>query len=169
MTSFIHSIYAVFISLPSSVQIFATGFLTIVLFVAVFFIGKSTGRHFERRINEENIRRIRSDAVKRSRAVLGGQMVEQVAPFLPGFPCNPADVRFVGKPVDFIGFPGAAEGKPVEEVLFIEVKSGSSALSKREREIKDAVNGGRVRYVEYREPEAAGDEIVSIADISPAR
>ena len=169
MTFFIQSVYAAFISFPAAVQIFVLMVLLVLLLAAVFFAGKNAGRRFERHLNEENIRLIRSDAVKRSRAVLGGQMVEQVAPFLPGFPCNPADVRFVGKPVDFIGFPGAAEGKPVEEVLFIEVKTGASALSRREREIKDAVNACRVRYVEYREPESAGDAIVSIADISPAR
>lgn len=91
----------------------------------------------------------RNDAVKRSKAVLGGQMAEQVAPFLPDFPCNPADVRFVGKPVDFIAFPGAAEDKPVREVVLIEVKTGGSKLSEREKQIKDAVEHGRVRYVEY--------------------
>ena len=156
-------------SFSASVQIFLMSVLTVLLFIGVFFIGKSAGRRVERRMNEENISCIRNDAVKRSRAVLGGQMVEQIAPFLPGFPCNPADVRFVGKPVDFVGFPGAAEGKSVEEILFIEVKSGSSVLSKREREIKNAVNTGHVRYVEYRELETAGDETVSIADISPER
>ena len=67
-----------------------------------------------------------------------------------GIPCNPADVRFVGKPVDFVGFPGAAEGKPIREVLIIEVKSGTSRLSERERQIKAAVESGRVRYMEYR-------------------
>ncbi|MCR5126171.1 MAG: hypothetical protein K6B43_13425 [Treponema sp.] len=92
----------------------------------------------------------RADAVKKSRAVIGGQVSEQLAPFLPNFPCNPGDVRFVGKPVDFVGFPGAAEGEPIKEILIIEVKSGKAQLSKREREIKDAVESGRVRYVVYR-------------------
>lgn len=117
-----------------------------------YFIGKAAGQAGERRRNQEDMMKARTDAVKRSRAVLGGQMAEQVAPFLPGFPCNPADVRFIGKPVDFIGFPGAGEGKPIEEIVLIEVKTGTSALSKREKEIKDAVKNGRVRYIEYREP-----------------
>lgn len=94
----------------------------------------------------------RADAVKKSRAVLGGLAGEQVAPFLPGFPCNPADARFVGKPVDFVAFPGAADGGEVKEVLLIEVKSGEASLSKREREIKACVQEGRLRFVEYRLP-----------------
>ena len=93
---------------------------------------------------------LRSDAIKRSRSVIGGQLAEQVAPFLPGFPCNPGDARFIGKPVDFIAFPGMTEGERVKEVLLIEVKTGKSALSGREKEIRQAVAEGRVRYVEYR-------------------
>ncbi|MBR0486830.1 MAG: Holliday junction resolvase [Treponema sp.] len=94
-------------------------------------------------------RKIRKDAIKRSRAVLGGLAGEQIAPYLPGFPCNPAEVRFVGKPVDYIGFEGAASGEEIKEILFIEVKTGQSQLSERERQIKNAVESGRVRYVEY--------------------
>ena len=94
--------------------------------------------------------RIRKDAIKRSRAVIGGQVVEQVAPFLPNFPCKPSDARFIGKPVDFIAFSGLSEYDTVDEILLIEVKTGQSDLSSRERQIKNAVKDGRVRYVEYK-------------------
>ena len=97
---------------------------------------------------------LRSDAIKRSRSVIGGQLAEQVAPFLPGFPCHPGDARFIGKPVDFIAFPGLTEDNEVHEVLLIEVKTGKSALSGREKEVRRAVAEGRVRYVEYRADEA---------------
>ena len=52
------------------------------------------------------IKNIRQDAVKRSNAVKGGQLAEQLAPFLPNFPCNPADAHFLGQPIDYIAFPG---------------------------------------------------------------
>lgn len=168
MSSTFRSLYVSFSALPVAVQSVIICFVSVLILAAAFSIGRIAGRYAERHAAENDIRLIRADAVKRSRAVLGGQMVEQVAPFLPGFPCNPADVRFIGKPVDFIGFPGAAEGKPIEEILLIEVKSGTSALSKREREIKNAVEAGLVRYVEYREPAVIG-ESVSIAESSPAR
>lgn len=103
---------------------------------------------FSRRLREA-----RKDAVKKSRAVLGGLAGEQVSPFLPGFPCNPADARFVGKPVDFVAFPGAADGDEIKEILLIEVKSGEASLSKRERQIKACAEAGRVRFVEYRIPD----------------
>ena len=95
------------------------------------------------------IKKERQDAINRSRAVIAGQMTEQVAPFLKGFPCNPSDARFIGKPVDFIAFPGLMENDEVREVLLIEVKTGTSTLSNREKEVKKAVEQGRVRYIEY--------------------
>ena len=95
-------------------------------------------------------KQVRQDAAKRSRAVRGGQMAEQIAPFLPDFPCNPEDARFIGKPFDFIAFPGLEERDEVDEILLIEVKTGSSALNKREKEVRRAVKEGRVRYIEYR-------------------
>lgn len=110
-----------------------------------FLLGKIT----EKVKIHSKIKKGRTDAVKRSRAVLGGQMAEQIAPFLPNFPCNAADIRFIGKPVDFLAFPGMAEGKSIEEVLLIEIKTGKSQLSGREKEIKSLVERGKVRYVEY--------------------
>jgi len=91
----------------------------------------------------------RRDAVERSRAALSGQVSEQIAPWLPDFPVNPSDARFVGKPVDFVAFDGADQGT-VREIVFIEVKSGRSTLSQVERSVRDAILKGRVRWVEYR-------------------
>lgn len=112
----------------------------------LFIVGMMTGLI----ISAVKNRKIRKDAVKRSRAVIGGQVAEQLAPFLPGFPCNPGDCRFVGKPVDFVVFSGMTENNVVDEVVLVEVKTGTSALSERERQIKDCINKGRVRYEEYR-------------------
>lgn len=121
-------------------------FFMLILALFVFFLGFITALFVIKKSSKSE----RKDAVNRSRAVLSGQMLEQVAPFLPDFPCNPADVRFVGKPIDFIAFPGAVSNKPISEILFIEVKSGNSVLTEREKEIKLAVEKGKVRYVEYR-------------------
>ncbi|MCQ2598051.1 MAG: Holliday junction resolvase [Treponema sp.] len=95
-------------------------------------------------------RKIRKDAVKRSKAVIGGQVAEQIAPFLPGFPYNAGDCRFVGKPVDLVVFSGMSENNQVDEIVFVEVKTGTSALTEREKQVKDCVLKGRVRYIEYR-------------------
>ncbi len=96
------------------------------------------------------LKKARQDAVKRSNAVKGGQLAEQLAPFLPNFPCNPADAHFLGQPVDYIAFPGLCEKNTVDEILLIEVKTNTSQLSSREKEIREAVKSGHIRYVEYR-------------------
>ncbi|MCR5762517.1 MAG: Holliday junction resolvase [Treponema sp.] len=123
-----------------------------VTLLVFLIIGIIIGRIVQRTKDIFLIKKERMDAVKRSRSVLGGLVGEQLAPFLPDFPCNPGDVRFIGKPIDFIAFPGISEGRHIKDVLFIEVKSGESRLSEREREIKAAVKAGRVHYVEYRIP-----------------
>lgn len=125
---------------------------TLFYIAAGLFAGILIGAVVQKLRDSAGIKKARNDAVKRSRAVLGGQFGEQLAPFLPDFPCNPGDARFIGKPVDYIAFPGTAEGRSVEEILLIEVKSGTSTLSAREKEIREAVKKGRVRYVEYRIP-----------------
>ena len=124
--------------------------LLLIFLILIFFMGFLFAFLIVKTSVHSDRKKERKDAINRSRAVLSGQMLEQVAPFLPNFPCNPADVRFVGKPIDFVAFPGAVDNKPISEILFIEVKSGNSVLSEREKEIKNADQKGKVRYVEYR-------------------
>ena len=100
--------------------------------------------------NQYDKKKLRKDAVKRSKAVINGQVAEQIAPFLPDFPANPSDARFIGKPVDFIVFSGLSENEKIDEILFVEVKTGKSLLSEREKEVKKAIEQRKVRYVEYR-------------------
>jgi predicted Holliday junction resolvase-like endonuclease len=114
-------------------------------------LGKRAGRLEAERNLPDRLASERGDAVKRSRAVLGGLAAEQLAPYLPGFPFDPTELRFVGKPVDFIAFVGSSRGR-IEEVAFVEVKSGNAALSPVERSLRDAVKEGRVRWAEYRAP-----------------
>ena len=94
----------------------------------------------------------RQDAIMRSRAVLGGQFSEQLAPYLPDFGYLPTECRFMGKPIDFIVFKGM-DNKKIEEVVFVEVKSGKAKTNKHENNLKEAIEKGRVRWVEYRVPE----------------
>ncbi len=106
---------------------------------------------------ESQIESIRQDAIKRSRAVLGGQFSEQLAPYLPDFPFSPTECRFIGKPVDFIVFKGMDE-KAISEVVFVEVKSGKSTLSSQEKALREAVREKRVVWYEYAVPEGVTKE-----------
>lgn len=119
--------------------------------IIAFFLGIKIGNLSASRHLAKEIRNAREDAVKRSRAVLNGQFSEQFAPFFPDFPANPTESRFIGKPVDFIAFSGLSSNS-INEVLFIEVKTGNSRLSKPEQSLRDAIEHKRVRYAEYRIP-----------------
>lgn len=92
---------------------------------------------------------IRQDAVLRSQAVTVGKVSEQLVPLLPGFTFNPKDVRFLGSPVDLVVFDGLCDGA-LQEVVFVEVKTGTAGLSGRERQVRDAILEKRVRWDELR-------------------
>jgi predicted Holliday junction resolvase-like endonuclease len=92
---------------------------------------------------------IRADAVQRSQAVTAGKVHEQLIPYLPAFPYNPKDVRFLGSPVDLVIFDGLAEGR-LRRIVFVEVKTGGSVLTTRERWIRDAIRDGEVEWAEIR-------------------
>lgn len=126
-------------------------FAAAVVLILVFFAGMKIGALLSAARTGRRMKQERAEAVRRSRAVLGGQMAEKISPWLPDFPADPTEVHFLGSPVDFIAFSGAASGC-VSEVLFIEVKTGASRLSPVEESLQKAVEQGRVRYTVYRPP-----------------
>ncbi len=126
--------------------------LSLVFLIFGLKVGSMLGRLRAERGFDRMVRDERRDAVKRSRAVLGGQLAEQMAAFFPGFPADPSDARFIGKPVDFICFTGLSGGT-VTDITFVEVKTGQSNLSPVERSVRNAIEAGRVHYTEYRIPE----------------
>ena len=92
---------------------------------------------------------IRLDAASRSQSVTTGKITEQMLPYFPGFPFTPKDCRFVGSPIDFVVFNGLSDGD-VTEVVVLEVKTANSALTKREKQVREAIVSGRVRWEELR-------------------
>lgn len=96
---------------------------------------------------EEEKKKVAQQARKRSGAVQWGKSIEHFAPFMSKFPLPPEDVTFLGMPIDFIGFSNT--DKPEEcTVHFIEVKSGRSVLSKKQWNIRKAIQEGRVKWHE---------------------
>lgn len=98
---------------------------------------------------EELEKDIRKDAIEKSRAVTIGKVTEHVVPFFPGFNHNPKDARFIGTPVDFVVFDGLDEGA-IRKITFMEVKTNSSSLSTRERQIRNAIKQQLVEWEELR-------------------
>lgn len=134
-------------------------FMTIVFIVVfligliiAFWLGKKYGSFRKHREWERNLPSYKKEAIAKSRAILGGQFSENLAPYLPDFKYLPTECKFLGKPTDFIVFKGM-DNKKIEEVIFVEVKSGKSKLSSQEKNLKEAVENNRVRFEEYRIPE----------------
>lgn len=126
--------------------------LFLLVFIVAFYLGNRFGvfrrdRHWERELPNH-----RRDAILKSRSVLSGQFSEQLAPYLPDFEYSPTECKFLGKPIDMIVFKGMDE-KDINEVVFLEVKSGKSKLSSQERKLKEAIQKKRVKWQEYRIPE----------------
>lgn len=96
---------------------------------------------------EAEMEAARRDSVRRSRAVMAGRGAEQLAPHLPAFSerFEAADARFLGAPVDYVVFDGLAGGA-LREVVLVEVKTGGSRLSANERQVRAAIEAGRVGY-----------------------
>jgi len=93
----------------------------------------------------ERLGEARQKAIEQSRAVLGGKFVEQLTPYLPDFKYDPTEARFIGSPLDFVIFPGLAQGEP-REVVFLEVKTGKSKLTPAERKLQKLIEAGKVRW-----------------------
>jgi len=117
--------------------------------IIAFWIGSKIGEVKKHREWEGQVDGIRNDAINRSRAVLGGQFSEQLAPYLPDFKYNPMDCRFIGKPVDMIVFNGISDGE-LKDVVFLEIKSGDSKLNNHQKDLKRVIESGKVKWDEYR-------------------
>ena len=104
---------------------------------------QAEGLFKEWQIREEQ--KIRQDAVHRSHAVIKGKITEHLVPWFSKFPYNPSDARFLGSPVDFIIFNGLSEGN-LNEIVIVEVKTGSSSLSPRERSVARIVEDRKIRF-----------------------
>jgi predicted Holliday junction resolvase-like endonuclease len=80
---------------------------------------------------------------KKSSEVRLGQIGEHIAPFLHDWPWESKDFRFLGNPVDGIQF-------NTDEIIFVEIKTGKSQLSKNQRIIRDLIKAGKVKWAIFR-------------------
>jgi len=93
------------------------------------------------------LEKYKKEFLQRSDAVRRGFCVETFVPFTEQFPVPAEDVSFLGKPIDFVGFTDT-NSRETCTVHFIEVKSGKSKLTTKQRNIKTAIQQGRVKWHE---------------------
>lgn len=95
----------------------------------------------------EEVKKARKDSKFRSSAVNWGKSIEHFVPFMSKFPVPPEDVVFLGMPIDYVGFTDTESSKKCK-VHFIEVKSGVSFMSTKQKNIKKAIEEGRIEFHE---------------------
>jgi len=97
----------------------------------------------QKNLDEETETRRKTLSQKKSSEVRLGHIAETLAPFLDQFDFDPENCSFLGKPIDYISFDDDA-------VTLIEVKSGNSQLSSKQRNIRDLVKNNKVNWKEIR-------------------
>ena len=80
---------------------------------------------------------------KKSSEVRLGHIAEKLAPFLDYFTFDPECATFLGQPIDYIVFEDDA-------ITFVEIKSGNSQLSAKQRHIRDLVKDKKIHWKEIR-------------------
>ena len=109
--------------------------------------------NFENKLKEwteEHEKKIREDAISRSSRTLSGKTLEKLIPFLERFNYDPHDVRWLGDPIDLVIFDKLSEKRDPEQIIFLEVKSGESKLTKVQQKIRELVDRKKVRWEEFR-------------------
>lgn len=100
----------------------------------------------------------KKEAAKKSsdgaRNTLRGQLLQQFAPTLKG-DYNLFDYRFLGDFADYIIIDGYTEvkdgkAKDIRDIIFVEIKTGESKLSKHQQAVKRAIEEGRVKWGEVK-------------------
>lgn len=80
---------------------------------------------------------------QRSEQVRIGLISENLIPFLNGFEYEPRNLVAIFKPIDFVMF-----GE--DKIVFIEVKTGNSKMSPKQKNIKKLIEEGKVYFESHR-------------------
>jgi predicted Holliday junction resolvase-like endonuclease len=94
-------------------------------------------------LDQEKARGQRSAITQR--AVVKGQLSEQLYPLLPSCPYPLQDMKFLGQPFDYLVLKGYADGA-ITEVVFVDVKTGNARLSPIQRTLRDCITAGHVSW-----------------------
>jgi predicted Holliday junction resolvase-like endonuclease len=98
---------------------------------------------FKKQLKELKEKYDKEISSKKSEQVRLGSIAENLVPFLKDFKYNPKQCHFLGQPIDYL-FIGDSE------IVFIEVKTGDSTLSSKQKNIKKMIEEKKVRFETHR-------------------
>lgn len=79
----------------------------------------------------------------KSQAIIHGLNIEEIVPFTKNFKYDYREFKFLGKPIEGIVF-------AKDRIVFIEIKTGNSQLSEKQKSIKQLVDNKKVYWEEIR-------------------
>lgn len=97
-------------------------------------------------IYKKQLLRLTTGAERGAAAVNLGNIAEEIIPSFSTFPYAPGDCRSLLNPIDYLVFSGLTKAAKIDSIIFVDVKTGSFRLNKREKEIKEIVQSGAVRF-----------------------
>lgn len=98
---------------------------------------------------QEAVSSARKDSVKRQRAILKGQAMEQLSPFIhPEYQIK--DYKFLGDPIDYVIYKGMSQKSDDLEIIFLDIKTGTAKLTGIQKKVKKAIEANRVSFKVFR-------------------
>lgn len=124
---------------------FVINMTVLIIFVLIFCIIWLivVGHKQNKKIDKLILRNNKLISQKKSSEVRLGKTVENVAPFFEKWPYDSNNFRFLGNPIDGVSF-------NEDEIVFVEIKTGMSRLSKNQHKIKSLVRNGKVKFITFR-------------------
>lgn len=84
-----------------------------------------------------------------AKAINIGFILERIAPSLDSFKFSHNDCRSLFDPIDYVIFEGLSSKNNVDRIFFVDIKTGASKLSKKQKEIKNIVSEKKVDFIIY--------------------
>jgi len=112
-------------------------------------IGAVLKFHHDKKKSDKEFKKLKNSfdrllSQKKSSEIRVGKIGENMAPFMADWPYDPNKFRFLGNPVDGIQFTD-------DEIIFVEIKTGKSRLTKTQRKIRDILRKkGTVSFATFR-------------------
>jgi predicted Holliday junction resolvase-like endonuclease len=99
----------------------------------------------------ERRKKLKTRSEKATESINVGKVIEKIAPALEGFRYDRRDCRALFEPIDYIIFDGLTRKNGlVDAIHFIDIKTGKSSLNEHQRQIKDAIESGRVVWDSFK-------------------
>ncbi len=123
------------------------GVLMVILLALVIWNYYRSKKECEKKVKEYKKKHDRMLSLKKSSEIRVGKIGENMAPFMKAWPYDPNNFRFLGNPVDGIQFTN-------NEIIFIEIKTGKSKLTKSQRRTRDIIRKGKISFATFRVDES---------------